>query len=388
MSPPSNPITVVTSPTGVTNTSTPTKTSPPTPQAASRPVQYRIEEHRRTIFLTSSAPPAEALGELLSLPEISDEGAQLDGQTQRQRRAKSLNENDLVVLRDNSNQKLKDAPNNSPRTLLHGRNLGIAKGGGSSSTPTTPTSTIRGGLPRTPTRHRILFYHRQDPHYGFTNFSPHPVVFNGKRYPTSEHLFQSFKFQGHRPNLAEHIRTCSERPSVAFSQARRFQPEVRHDWMEVNIQKMDETLWYKFTQHSDLKKELLSTGDAELVEDSDKDAFWGVGSDRRGRNELGKALERLRTRLRTRGVGSKAWYKPSLPTYSWKADSFDMSAPNQTLCVVCGFKPRYGSFQFCGKTCARKASTLCNNCYAKNKFPPFDYCGKTCAASAKAKPRG
>jgi predicted NAD-dependent protein-ADP-ribosyltransferase YbiA (DUF1768 family) len=29
---------------------------------------------------------------------------------------------------------------------------------------------------------------------------------------------------------------------------------------------MDETLWYKFTQHTDLKEELLSTGDAELVE--------------------------------------------------------------------------------------------------------------------------
>jgi predicted NAD-dependent protein-ADP-ribosyltransferase YbiA (DUF1768 family) len=29
---------------------------------------------------------------------------------------------------------------------------------------------------------------------------------------------------------------------------------------------MDETLWYKFTQHADLKEELLSTGEAELVE--------------------------------------------------------------------------------------------------------------------------
>jgi predicted NAD-dependent protein-ADP-ribosyltransferase YbiA (DUF1768 family) len=29
---------------------------------------------------------------------------------------------------------------------------------------------------------------------------------------------------------------------------------------------MDETLWYKFTQHANLKDELLSTGDAELVE--------------------------------------------------------------------------------------------------------------------------
>jgi predicted NAD-dependent protein-ADP-ribosyltransferase YbiA (DUF1768 family) len=34
------------------------------------------------------------------------------------------------------------------------------------------------------------------------------------------------------------------------------------------------------------------------VQDSDKDAFWGVGPDGRGRNELGKALERLRSKLR------------------------------------------------------------------------------------------
>lgn len=42
-------------------------------------------------------------------------------------------------------------------------------------------------------RPRILFYHRHEPHYGFTNFSDHPVTYGGKKYPTSEHLFQSFK---------------------------------------------------------------------------------------------------------------------------------------------------------------------------------------------------
>jgi len=29
---------------------------------------------------------------------------------------------------------------------------------------------------------------------------------------------------------------------------------------------MDEALWHKFTQHGDLKRELLATGDAELIE--------------------------------------------------------------------------------------------------------------------------
>jgi len=187
MNSPTDSVTVVTSPAGETRPA-----SPQTPKATAPP-QYRIEEHRRTIYLTGKWD-SKALGELLSLPEIPDEGAVSDSQTQRQRRTKSLNENDLIVLTDSSNQLMpKDTAGDSPRALRHGRNLGLPKSGGSSSTPTTPTVAIRGGLPRTPTRHRILFYHRHDPHYGFTNFSAHPVFYNGKRYPTSEHLFQSFK---------------------------------------------------------------------------------------------------------------------------------------------------------------------------------------------------
>lgn len=40
------------------------------------------------------------------------------------------------------------------------------------------------------------------------------------------------------------------------------------------------------------------------VQDSDKDAFWGVGPDGQGRNELGKCLERLRARLRATLLGN------------------------------------------------------------------------------------
>ncbi|KAG8826454.1 hypothetical protein FRC17_008226 [Serendipita sp. 399] len=39
----------------------------------------------------------------------------------------------------------------------------------------------------------IYFYDKSDPHYGFTNFSPHTVNYLGKRYPTSEHAFQAHK---------------------------------------------------------------------------------------------------------------------------------------------------------------------------------------------------
>lgn len=79
---------------------------------------------------------------------------------------------------------------------------------------------------------------------------------------------------------------------------------------------MEIALRLKFTQHPDLKALLLGTGDADLVEvgrvrafspalafilsyqDSPRDYFWGIGADQSGRNELGKALVRLRGELR------------------------------------------------------------------------------------------
>lgn len=62
---------------------------------------------------------------------------------------------------------------------------------------------------------------------------------------------------------------------------------------------MDLVLYQKFMQHPDLQRLLLDTGLAELSYDSqDSDEFWGVGPTGRGRNELGKALVRLRAKLR------------------------------------------------------------------------------------------
>ena len=91
------------------------------------------------------------------------------------------------------------------------------------------------------------------------------------------------QFLGRKPLIAEHIRTCSKRPSDAFSEAHRFQSEVRNDWQHVKIEKvcfnqascrlkltrkskMDEVLHLKFEQHASLRRELLGTGDAELIE--------------------------------------------------------------------------------------------------------------------------
>jgi hypothetical protein len=64
--------------------------------------------------------------------------------------------------------------------------------------PTQPTRRLSpkptGSLPfHYQQRQKILFYHRDQPYYEFTNFALYPVRYDGKVYPTSEHLFQSLK---------------------------------------------------------------------------------------------------------------------------------------------------------------------------------------------------
>jgi ribA/ribD-fused uncharacterized protein len=70
---------------------------------------------------------------------------------------------------------------------------------------------------------------------------------------------------------------------------------------------MNHVLLLKFTQHSVLRDELLRTGDADLIEASPNEVFWGSGlalgqgsltGNYRGRNEKGKALMRTREQLR------------------------------------------------------------------------------------------
>ena len=64
---------------------------------------------------------------------------------------------------------------------------------------------------------------------------------------------------------------------------------------------MLEALQAKFTQHPELRDVLLATGDANLVEHTDNDAYWADGGDGSGKNMLGKLLMRVREQLRSSG---------------------------------------------------------------------------------------
>ena len=142
----------------------------------------------------------------------------------------------------------------------------------------------------------IKFYHQYNPYYEFTNFSQYPIQLDGKQWPTTEHYFQAQKFIG--TPYEEAIR---KQPNArgAFDMSRN--PSVSHwrrgDWDRVKDDIMLKCLRAKFTQHKDLRKKLLDTGERSLIEHTSNDSYWGDGGDGSGQNKLGRLLMRVRKEI-------------------------------------------------------------------------------------------
>jgi len=142
----------------------------------------------------------------------------------------------------------------------------------------------------------LRFNDKSRPFDRFTSFSPYAVRFNGEDYPTAGHLFEALKFEN--PKDAERIRQSKSLKDVTAT-VQKMNNRVRKDWetKKLNILAMRKTLLLKFTQHEDIKKLLLDTGEVKLIQDID-DPFWGVGPDDKGQNQFGIALMKVRTLLR------------------------------------------------------------------------------------------
>jgi ribA/ribD-fused uncharacterized protein len=144
----------------------------------------------------------------------------------------------------------------------------------------------------------IRFYSVSDEFGCFSNFSPHPICLRGKTWPTSEHYFQAQKFAG-TPDEEEVRRVKS--PMIAARMGRSRKRPLRKDWESAKDRIMHEAVLAKFAQHADLREILLGTGDAEIVEHTVNDAYWGNGDDGSGENRLGQILMRVREELRSSG---------------------------------------------------------------------------------------
>lgn len=134
--------------------------------------------------------------------------------------------------------------------------------------------------------------------YGFlSNFSPHPVFYNGVTYPTAEHAFQAAK----AATKEEHDLVVAA-PTPAEAKRRGQKVELKPGWDMLKYSTMLEIVAFKFYQNKDILERLLKTGDAELIEGNWwGDTVWGMVKDAQGNwvgdNTLGKVLMQVRAVL-------------------------------------------------------------------------------------------
>jgi hypothetical protein len=126
-----------------------------------------------------------------------------------------------------------------------------------------------------------------------SNFWPAPVSHDGIRYASVEHAYQAAKTLdfAKRWEISQ-IDSSGEVKRLGKSL------ELRPDWEQAKFLIMRELLVQKFVRYPDLRKKLLATGDAELVEGNFwHDRVWGVCNGV-GENHLGRLLMAIRKELR------------------------------------------------------------------------------------------
>ena len=145
----------------------------------------------------------------------------------------------------------------------------------------------------------IHFYRASERPYGcFSNLYRRPIVLDGEPFPTAEHAYQAGK-----PRKAEVREWLLRAPSpalLAMAAHGLYYWDVAPGWSRNKFDRMRRVLRAKFTQHSDLKANLLATGSARLVESTTVDnmvnRLWGEVNGV-GKNMLGVLLMELREEL-------------------------------------------------------------------------------------------
>lgn len=161
-----------------------------------------------------------------------------------------------------------------------------------------------------PDDNRILYFGRDREAFRFlSHFWPAPIELDGETWATVEHYYQAQKSDnwGYRqairaavtPAQAKRLAAAPDGPRrlAKSSWFRAHGKAPRPDWADVKLDIMRRADWAKFSQHGDLARLLLATANAQLIEDSPSDPFWGTGPNGDDANWAGRVLMEVRDRL-------------------------------------------------------------------------------------------
>lgn len=136
-----------------------------------------------------------------------------------------------------------------------------------------------------------------------SNFYPCEIEYEGQKFLSTEAAFQAAKVKGNTPEETRRLRKIFTQVNPGKAKRLGRQCKLRPDWEMVKDDVMYEIVKYKFTHHNHLKKLLLDTRTAVLIEGTTwHDNYWGNCTCERckyteGKNQLGKILMRVRSEL-------------------------------------------------------------------------------------------
>lgn len=171
----------------------------------------------------------------------------------------------------------------------------IARAGWDAAVSTRPE-----GLRYSLDNERQVFFYEQE-FYVLSNFSAFRVRLGDLWFDTSEAAYH-----WHRFTQRQHQRAVLTAISAheAFRYAQEHKGDQRPDWDAVKEFVMLDILRHKADQHEYVRRKLLETGERTLIENSWRDAYWGWGPNRDGRNMLGTLWMQVRAELRAQALRS------------------------------------------------------------------------------------
>lgn len=185
------------------------------------------------------------------------------------------------------------------------------------------------------------------------NMSPHMVVYRNQTFKTAEHLFQWLRFQEH-PNVQSEI--FKEASPLAVKMKAREHRKLlnrgdKWDEADKDIPWMKLCFVLKLKNNPNLVKELIKTGDKEIIEDCtthDKESarFWGAEKKNNnwvGENWIGKLWMELRDVVKKHPSNYEFWSRSSLQKsfhyYFPEVDDIDVNQTEAEIKIKLGKNP-------------------------------------------------
>ena len=145
----------------------------------------------------------------------------------------------------------------------------------------------------TQTMRRIYSLHDYEQY--LSAFSAHAIEYKGIVYSTVEHAYHCQRYADE--SIQKEIRDARS-AYKAWGTSQKYKDKERANWKDQKAVVMEELCRAKLSQHEDVKQALIESREDVIVKDY-PDAFWGIGMDGEGRNEMCKIWMKLRAELKS-----------------------------------------------------------------------------------------